>query len=147
MSKINIPVEEYTSPSPLQVEPGVTLEKVVALMSDHAVRHIPVVQDDKAVGILSERDLALLTRHAHADRVLAGDVMTPNPYCVTQDTPLDQVAFTLSQNKIGSAVVTDDEDNIIGIFTVTDALNALIEILRGNLDDGSYEVYAGEAGA
>ena len=132
--KIKIPVSEFSSPALLQVEPDATIDQVVALMVDHNVRHIPVVSNNHAVGILSERDLVLLTRYAHPDRVIAADVMTKDPYHVNETTPLDEVAFCLSQRKIGSALVTDKNGKIVGIFTVTDALNALIETLRGDLD-------------
>jgi acetoin utilization protein AcuB len=40
---------------------------------------------------------------------------------------MDEVAFEMSSRKIGSVLVTED-DQLLGIFTVTDALNALIEI-------------------
>ena len=135
MERMKLAVEEFTSPAPLQVEPHMTLDKVVALMDDEGIRHIPVVEDGVAIGIISDRDLALLSRHAHVDRVKVTEVMTPKPFHVTQDTPLDQVAFEMSRHKIGSAVVTDEQGKITGIFTVTDALNALIEILRGEFDD------------
>jgi len=44
--------------------------------------------------------------------------------------PLDRVAFTMSDRKIGSVIVNEDDGEFLGIFTVTDALNALIEISR-----------------
>jgi acetoin utilization protein AcuB len=56
--------------------------------------------------------------------------MALNPITVNSQTSLDEVAFEMSKNKIGSVIVNDEEDKFLGIFTATDALNALIEIAR-----------------
>lgn len=45
-----------------------------------------------------------------------------------------EAAYEMSLNKIGSMVVVDDHGEVFGIFTTTDALNALIEIVRGEVD-------------
>ena len=44
--------------------------------------------------------------------------------------PLDEVAHAMSEKKVGSVIVNDEDGKFLGIFTVTDALNALIEIVR-----------------
>ena len=56
--------------------------------------------------------------------------MTADPYTVSIEANLDDVAFEMSRNKYGSAIVMDNNDEVYGIFTSTDALNALIEVLR-----------------
>ncbi|HEX5954088.1 MAG TPA: CBS domain-containing protein, partial [Rhodanobacteraceae bacterium] len=59
------------------------------------------------------------------------DIMATDPISVLADTPLDEVAFDMSERKIGSVLVYEESGEYLGIFTVTDALNALIEIVRG----------------
>jgi CBS domain-containing protein len=63
--------------------------------------------------------------------VRAEDFMTAAPYCVPAGTPLEEVAFEMSAHKFGSVLVTDEDGNVSGIFTSIDALNALVEVLRG----------------
>ena len=58
---------------------------------------------------------------------------TADPIAVSADTPLDDVALTLSERKIGSVIVNEKDGTLLGIFTVTDALNALIEITRASV--------------
>ena len=41
----------------------------------------------------------------------------------------------MSDAKIGSLIVNDDNEKLVGIFTNTDALNALIEVLRGDVPE------------
>lgn len=132
---ITIPVDEFTTPVPTTVEPATPINKVMDLMHDQGIRHLPVAKAEKTVGMISDRDLRMFTALGGGDHITAEDIMTPHPYGVRSGTPLDQVAFNMSKEKIGSAIVVDDDDDIVGIFTSTDALNALIEVLRGELED------------
>jgi CBS domain-containing protein len=55
--------------------------------------------------------------------------MTPNPFVVPPDAPLNQVARAMARRKIGSAIVVDGE-RVAGVFTTTDALLALVNALE-----------------
>lgn len=58
--------------------------------------------------------------------------MTRSPYSASIDAPLEEIALELSNRKFGSVLVYDRNDKFYGIFTATDALNALVEILRND---------------
>jgi acetoin utilization protein AcuB len=122
-------IEEYTSVDPVTVSPETPVSEVVRLLGKHGFRHIPVVRSGRAVGIISDRDV-LLPRSGTVSHLVARDVMTENPYSVPLDAPLEEVALELSRQKFGSAVVYDRDGRLFGIFTATDALNALVELLR-----------------
>lgn len=123
-------VEEYTTPGPICVDPDQPLKDVIQEMEAHGFRHVPVVVGNKAVGIISERDVNLVASFSHFNNLTVKDVMREEPYAVSPETPLAEVALAMSHQKIGSAIVQDSEGKIYGIFTSTDALNALVEILR-----------------
>lgn len=127
-------VDEYTTPSPIFVSPEDNLQKVKELLKKEGVRHMPVMKGNQVVGILSDRDVKLIESCFEDISTLKVDfVMTPEPYTVSPATPLDEVVFTMSKEKIGSAIVQSPTEDYIGIFTSTDALNALLEILRGDI--------------
>lgn len=132
MDQIQLPVEEYTTPNPVTVSESVPLAELVALMKENGVRHLPVVRGNSVVGIISERDLRIAMGLGERQKIsiFARDVMIENPITVSSADSLDKVALLMSQEKIGSVIVNDDNDQFLGIFTVTDALNALIEIVR-----------------
>ncbi len=134
MSQLELPVEEYTTPDPITTGEETGIEEVERLMKENGIRHLPVLRGGKVVGIISERDVRLVSGLAWAEKTLvrASDLMAPDPVTVNCQAPLDEVAFEMSRQKIGSVVVTDEKDNFLGIFTVTDALNALIEVVRGS---------------
>ncbi len=132
MSSLNIPVEEFTTPDPITAIETTPISDIVKLMKEHGVRHLPILRNGVAVGIISDRDAQVIAGLSVREKIQiqASDIMVANPVTVSAQDSLEDVAFLMSQKKIGSVLVTDDSDSLLGIFTVTDALNALIEIVR-----------------
>ncbi|RLA65842.1 MAG: histidine kinase [Epsilonproteobacteria bacterium] len=129
----NILVDEYATPCDIFAPPETDLTTLVEKMSDEKVRHIPILREGKAIGIISERDLKMFQNVEWAGKLKAEDIMVQYPYTVITGSPLDEVAYEMSRNKFGSALIVDSNEKVMAIFTVTDALNALIEILRGEV--------------
>lgn len=130
--KSRMPVEEFTTPNPATATENASLEELRALMTTYGIRHLPIVRDGDIVGLVSDRDLRLAEglSATHRLRALAADIMAIDPVSVKAETPLDDVAFTMSDRKIGSVLVHEADGTFLGIFTLTDALNALIELIR-----------------
>ena len=128
--KKRLAVEEYTTPSPIVVETDSSLAQVAELMEEYGIRHVPVIKNGKPVGVISDRDLKVVANFEDMKRFTAEDIMSTDPYMVSSDTSLEEVVLQMSQNKMGSALVVYPEDLSLGIFTSTDALNALVELLR-----------------
>lgn len=131
MKRLNLPVEEFTTPDPITASVDSSAEDLRKLMNEHGIRHIPIMRDGQVVGVVSDRDLRVIAGLEEREKlqVKASDIMAEDPVSVEASTPLGQVAFTMSEKKIGSVIVTEN-NKFLGIFTVTDALNALIEITR-----------------
>lgn len=132
MQPIRVPVVEFTTTDPITANENMTIDDLQRLMDRHGIRHLPVVRDDVAVGIISDRDVRLISGMSVAEKfqMLAGDLMTTDPVAVRATTPLDEVAHIMAEKKVGSVIVNHDDGRLLGIFTATDALNALIEIIR-----------------
>lgn len=134
MDKImDIAIDEFTSPTPFTVTTEESVEKVFELMDREGIRHLPVLSNNKPVGIISERDLYMVRLLATEEELTAGKIMTDTPFCVKTGSLIDEVAYEMSKRKIGSALVVNENDELDGIFTSTDGLNALIEVIRGDL--------------
>lgn len=132
MLPINVLVDEFTTINPIIATEDLTVNELRQLMKKHGIRHLPVVRNDQVVGIISDRDIRLVEGLTKDEKlqVCAGDFMSTDPLTVRANTPLDKVAYTMSEKKVGSVIVTDENGKFRGIFTATDALNALIEIVR-----------------
>lgn len=129
MEKLNLPVEEFTTPDPVTAFTETPIEELIRIMSENGVRHVPILSGDQVVGVVSERDLKLVAALDASSKSLltAGDIMSRDPVMVSSQDTLHDVAFEMSRRKIGSVIVNEG-DKLLGIFTSTDALNALVEI-------------------
>ncbi len=132
-----MPVEEFTTPNPVTATEDMPIDELRQMMQEFGVRHLPIVRGSRVVGIVSDRDVRVVQGLSleHSIQVRAGDIMAGDPVTVTAGTPLDEVAYTMSDRKIGSVIVYEDSGEFLGIFTVTDALNALIEVSREESGD------------
>lgn len=115
------------------VTPQSSLRQVIEVMKTQSCRQLPVLENGKLVGIITDRDIRLvmnspLILHGRwqdeeiLDSVTAENCMTPDPVVVSPDTPAYQAAAILSSNKFGALPVVDN-DTLVGIITVTDFLN------------------------
>jgi acetoin utilization protein AcuB len=106
-----------------------TLAEARDRMHHHDVRHLPVLHGGHLVGVVSTRDIALVEALPGVDitQVTVDEAMAEEPWTVTRDTSLAQVAGVMAERKLGTAIVVDsrDADKVIGVFTTTDALRAL----------------------
>lgn len=110
-------------------DPVGRLEK---MMDDRGIRHLPVQEKGKLVGIVSERDLHhRLPRSvapAEKARLRARDIMVVDPYVVGFNTPLSEVVAQMAQRHIGSAIVTR-RGKLAGILSAMDACRIFAEYL------------------
>jgi acetoin utilization protein AcuB len=100
------------------------------MMNDHGIRHLPVLEGGRLVGMLSQRDLHLIETLKDVDpkEVRVEEAMSQDCYTVEPGTSLASVAREMAQHKYGSAVILRGAE-VLGIFTTTDALRALDMVL------------------
>ena len=124
-------VARYMSLEPVTIAPGEPMAVAHRLMRDGRVRHLPVVEHGRLVGIVSDRDLHLLEslRDVDPTEVTVGEAMTADVYAVPPDTSLDEVTREMMDRKLGSVVIVGHK-GIEGIFTAIDALRALSDLLE-----------------
>jgi acetoin utilization protein AcuB len=123
-------IRKHMTPRPVTIAANRTLAEAHALMRERRIRHLPVVAGDSLVGILSLRDLHLLEtlRDVDPSQVTVDEAMTPNPYAVVPEAPLQSVVDTMARNKWGSAIVVK-KGRVVGLFTATDGMRLLAKLL------------------
>ncbi|MFZ9596391.1 MAG: CBS domain-containing protein [Bdellovibrionia bacterium] len=123
-------IEAVMTPLPHTIGHDIPIEKAREMMRDYHVRHLPVYDSGRLVGILSDRDIKLASSFPQFATFQVEDVMTPDPFCVPADAPLDQVLTQMVAHKYGCALVGQPRGRILGIFTAVDALEFLSQILK-----------------
>jgi CBS domain-containing protein len=123
-------VGDWMSKAPMAVRDDTSIREGMSLMKDADVRHLLVLDGPRLIGILSNRDLRRLVTTDPGLPLLAGPVrsiMSEGPVSVAPEAPLVTAARLLLEQRIGALPVRDGE-RIIGIFTVPDALEALLAV-------------------
>jgi acetoin utilization protein AcuB len=126
-------VRDWMSKPPMAVPEDTLIRQAVAHMQRVDVRHLLVMDGPVLTGILSSRDLRRLVTRDLDSPLLAGTVrsiMSEGPVSVAPDTPLVAAARLLLEQRIGALPVRQGEQ-IVGILTVPDALEALLAIAEG----------------
>jgi acetoin utilization protein AcuB len=123
----------------ITIEARQTLRDAIALLQKHHIRHVPVLDGKKLVGILTDRDVKRATPsplagdsieefHKVVDSTIIAQIMTKNPYCVTPATPLRDAVKILHDRKNGALPVVEG-DRLVGLLTTTDMLMDLYNLL------------------
>lgn len=131
---IDLTIEEYTSPIDFILDPDETLESAFGRIIHLTYRHYPVVSEGEVKGIVSQRDLAIFNNSCVSRSGLTiRDIMNEDVLCVAKGASMEETVFKMSKRKVGSAIVTTETGDIYGIFTSIDVMNAMVEILRGDI--------------
>lgn len=113
------------------IRPGEDLARLVDLMDDIHVRHVPVVDDERVViGLVSQRDLVREVLHAPSDlpfsetrellkRKNVRSIMTTDVETVEPDTKIEEAGQLMLDNKLGCLPVVEG-DRLVGILTEAD---------------------------
>ena len=137
-------VRERMSREPVTITSDVSVPDALRLMRERKVRRLPVLDSHgKLVGIVSDQDLlyaspspvsslSVWEMHYLLAKLKVEEVMTRKVITVTEDTPLEEAARIMADNKIGGLPVMR-EDKLVGIVTETDLFKAFLELLGARL--------------
>jgi acetoin utilization protein AcuB len=122
-------IQKFMTPMPQTIGRDISIEIALTMMRHHRIRHLPVQDGGKLVGILTDRDLKVATAFADSHQLTVEEVMTPDPYTTTPEASLDQVVFEMAEHKYGCAIIQQENGKVVGIFTAVDGLRVLGETL------------------
>ena len=136
--KKRTPVSSIMTTTVISLHTKDTLETAESLFKENNIRHIPVIDGSKVIGMLSYTDLLRISfadavgeNEQDVDTVVYNmftieQVMTKNLVTVTSTTTIKEVADILSKREFHALPVVD-KDNLVGIITTTDLINFLLE--------------------
>jgi acetoin utilization protein AcuB len=107
-------------------------------MQQRQIRHLPVLEEGRLVGMVSDRDirlalpspatsLAVWELHHLLAKLAVGEIMTRFVVTVTPDTTAAEAVRRLLRHKIGALPVLDNR-HVLGILTRTDVLRAFLRV-------------------
>jgi acetoin utilization protein AcuB len=128
-------VRNRMSTPPITVRADTSFQQALALMQEHGVRRLPVVDERGAlIGIVAQRDVLIASLRYLQSRVEVSQVMASHVVIATPDMPLTRVATLMLDNKIGGLPVVDG-GKVVGMITESDIFRCFVELHAA--DDGA----------
>ena len=132
-------VGERMSHPVITVRPDMPIVDALNMMKREHIRRAPVIKDGKLVGIVSDKDLlnaspspatslSVWEMNYLLSKIIVKDVMTKEVLTVSEDTPLEEAARIMADNKIGGLPVVRDSV-VVGIITETDLFKIFLELM------------------
>jgi CBS domain-containing membrane protein len=126
-------VEDIMTHEVLTLEADASLIQVDDLMKRHRMRHVPVVQGRKLVGLVSHRDLirAFAWQSSNSTRSMLGlpDIMTREVETVTPQDSVQTAIDRLLEKRFGCLPVVNEQRELVGIVTESDLLRLARRLL------------------
>jgi CBS domain-containing protein len=116
------------------------LAEVVKLMATTKISSIVITDEDRIVGIVTERDLIkhILLPGKSVNKVAVDDVMTKDPLTINPDTELDQASMLMHDKNIRHLPVVES-GKLVGLITQTDIVKETHKIHRQNVRFMTYQ--------
>jgi len=132
-------VGERMSKPVITISPEMPITDAVNMFKKEHIRRAPVVKDGKLVGIVTEGNLMNASTSSATtlsiwelnyllSKIKVADVMTKNVMTVAEDTPIEQAARIMADNKVGGLPVLRDA-YVVGIITETDLFKLFLELM------------------
>jgi acetoin utilization protein AcuB len=129
----------------ITIPPDLPITEALNLMHKEHIRRTPVTEGGRLVGIVSDIDLlnaspspatslSIWEMNYLLSKIKVADVMTKNVLTISTDTPIEEAARIMTDNKIGGLPVMKD-DRVVGIITETDLFKIFLELM-GARDKG-----------
>ncbi len=131
-------VKTWMTENPVAIDPGASALAALESMVRRGIRHLPVVEEGRVVGVISINDLraalpipvSLRSGLGVEDRELVrdyavGELMTHFPEVTHPESRLEDAAQRMADRRIGCLPVVDGQHRIVGMLSNTDALRAL----------------------
>jgi CBS domain-containing protein len=103
------------------IEPSATLADAARLMDEANVGMLPVVEDGRVKGIITDRDIVVraVARDADPVRTPVHECLSSGVICASPEWTTDRAMQTMAQAQVGRLPVVDDEDRLVGVVSLS----------------------------
>lgn len=125
-------VQEWMTATVVSISPEATIDDADALLVDHEIRRLTVVDDGELTGVVSQGDVRVAKATAAADRSesaappTVGTIMTPDPISIPATATIALAAQTMLQVKVGGLPVVDQNGELCGILSESDLFRYIV---------------------
>jgi len=114
-------IRDVMTPNPRCVSPNDSIQNAARIMRDEDTGVVPVVDNGKPVGVITDRDIVVraVAREADPASTAVGDCLSLNAIVAHPDWSTEQAMQTMAQAQVGRLPVLDDADQLVGVVTLS----------------------------
>lgn len=116
---------------PVTAQPDTAVKELAKTMDEQGIGDVIITEDDKPVGIVTDRDIALAYGQGEdLDSMNAEDIMTEDPVTIQQDAEAVDLPKLMADEAVRRIPVVDDDGTLVGIVTLDDVVSVTGEELE-----------------
>lgn len=133
-------IKDRMTKNPYTIQVNASISALMALMREYNLKKVPVLDGDKVVGIVTDRDiervspskattLSIFEISYLLSKTIVKDAMTKNVFTVLPDDHIEDAAVLMREQHISALLVVDASGKLVGIVTESDLFDALIDMM------------------
>jgi acetoin utilization protein AcuB len=133
-------VSNRMTANPFTLTANATVADASETMRTHKFRRLPIVENGKLVGIVTDRDLrevspspattlSIFELNYLLAKMMVKDIMKKDVLTIHASSTIEEAALLMYKNKIGGLVVVDEHDSVIGVITETDIFKTFVDVM------------------
>ena len=125
-----MPVSDLAQSDVVTATGDSSVEELASKMRDENVGAVVIVEDDKPVGIVTDRDIAMAIADGNVSDATADDLGQENPATVRGDAEAVELARTFGEERVRRLPVVDENESLVGIVTLDDMVATIGEMME-----------------
>ena len=113
-------VKDGMTANPRTIAPSTSVQEAAKLMRDDDVGSLPVVEGDKLIGILTDRDIVIRAGAEGRFDATAGELASRELVTVDPEQPLEEAARLMAQHQVRRLPVTEEDGRLVGMLAQAD---------------------------
>ena len=133
-------VKTRMTPNPVTIHSTATIADASEIMRANKFRRLPIVDDGRLVGIVTDRDLrevsaspattlSIFELNYLLAKMKVKDIMKRNVITISAEATIEEAALSMYEHRIGGLVVIDDTGGVAGVLTETDIFKSFVDIM------------------
>jgi acetoin utilization protein AcuB len=133
-------VKERMTANPITTTENTPIAEAGEILRKHSFARLPVMKDDKLVGIITRNDLLKVSPSEATtlsvwelnyvlSKLTVKDAMTRNPITIKTEDTLEEAALLMRDRGVGALPVVDDKGKLVGIITESDIFDAFLDLM------------------
>ncbi len=135
-------IKDRMTRNPITIQAGASVSSLIALMRENKLKKVPVLDGEKLVGLVTDRDVEKVSPSAATtlsvfeinyllSKATVRDAMSKEFFTCTPDTLVEDAAVLMRENRVNAICVVNEEGRLIGLVTESDLFDAVIDMLGG----------------